>query len=127
MRYQELMESKSTYSYSALVSKHPELVSDLDAVGKWLKMDPTSLQFTVATEPMSKFAPLVADLLATYEQFPKEAARTKKIMRLLKSGAEPLPIFCDSVDGFVMEGRHRIVAFNLLGYATVSVVRAIVN
>jgi len=47
----------------------------------------------------------------------------QKILNKLKSGNEPLPIYVekDDPDNFVMEGRHRMVAFFLYGMDKVPV------
>ncbi len=49
--------------------------------------------------------------------------RTRAIVGEIRHGAEPWPIIVDGADGTVVRGRHRIVAFHMLGLGNVPVVR----
>lgn len=44
---------------------------------------------------------------------------------MLKNGEKPIPIYVEKDDphNFIMEGRHRIVAFYLMGFKDVEVAR----
>ena len=106
-----LVESESIITRAELLARYPGIEGDLIDVDDW--MGRAALRYRFVNEPTSKFASEAESMLGTYDEFPKDRARTKKIMRLLKSGAEQRPIFCDA-DGFIMEGRHRFVAFYLL-------------
>lgn len=124
MRYFELLESDDpTISYGDLLAKYPDIANDLKDVGEWMNSDPVSLIYGLSIEPMSKFEKEAKEMYATYDEFPEDAARTEKIVNLLKKGAKQLPIFYDENHGFVMEGRHRMVAFYILGLKTVPVVK----
>lgn len=96
---------------------------DIESLAKWLKCDASDLRFKNENASIERFLPLIHDLIATYQQFPKEEERTSRIIRLLKSGGQPLPVFIDEDDGhdFIMEGRHRVVAFYLAGLTTVPI------
>jgi hypothetical protein len=126
MRYTELFESDTSLSYLELLQQYPEIKGDLKDVGEWLKLDPTTARYSLAIEPMSKFEKEARDMLATYDEFPEDDERTHKIVRQLERGAKQLPIFVDTVDNFIMEGRHRIVAFMLEGLVTVPVVSVLI-
>jgi hypothetical protein len=105
---------------AALVSAFPGLEADLQAVRDW--MGTGDLRFRFSTEPMSAYADMARSLKETYPQFPADRRRTGRISRLLKDGAVPWPVFVDEADGFVMEGRHRIVAFLDAGFEAIPVV-----
>jgi hypothetical protein len=106
-----------------LVRMFPGIEDDLAHVGEWVH-EPT---FRLKIEPMDLFRERAEHLLSTYPEFPRDKARTNKIVRELKAGAPQRPIFCEAEafsdeDSFIMEGRHRIVAFYLTGCETVPVV-----
>lgn len=63
--------------------------------------------------PVQVFAKTAQEMLGTYGEFPKDAARTQKISKLLNQGSPTYPVFIADADpdNFIMEGRHRIVAF----------------
>lgn len=90
--------------------------NDILCVSEWLNTSVDNLDITITNEPISLFKKQILEMFNTYEEFPEDAKRTDKIISLLKSGAEPSPIYIDSkdLDLFVMEGRHRMVAFYLL-------------
>jgi hypothetical protein len=62
-------------------------------------------------------------MYGTYDEFPEDEERTNRILKLLKRGAQPLPIYVEAGDPdfFVMEGRHRMVAFWLAEMKTIPV------
>lgn len=127
MRYSELTESQThTWSYDELLAKFGyAIASDLIDFAAWFKADSTQLKYNLEYCPMSKFIEEAKELYATYPQFPNDAKRTQKIIKALRAGAQQLPVFIDS-EGFICEGRHRIVAFMLLGLQSVPCV-TIVN
>ena len=62
-------------------------------------------------------------MLGTYDEFPEDEARTRKILKALQSGEPVLPVFVEDGDTthFIMEGRHRIVAFIQSGLSEIPV------
>lgn len=60
---------------------------------------------------------------ATYEEFPEDEIRTRRIYELLKAGGSVNPAYIEDGDKslFVMEGRHRIVAFLWLGMTEINI------
>ena len=109
---------------AALVEQFPGIEADLRDVADWIGCDPAlaDFAFDVIVEPASVFAERVQGMLETYSEFPKDAARTRKIVAALKRGEPQRPVFVDARDGFLLEGRHRIVAFHLAGLAEVPTV-----
>lgn len=107
--------------YTHLLEQYPDIAPDLTAVGLWLNQNPEILHYTIIFQPIEIFVSSIQSMLDSYIHFPKDEKRTQKIVRLLKKGALQYPVFCDK-DGFVMEGRHRLVAFYLMKYQTVPVI-----
>lgn len=128
MRYNELFENAdASLSYDELLAKFPQIKSDLSSVGEWLSSDPQTMMYKLVVEPINIVAQDAQDMLSGYDEFPEDAKRTNKIAKLLKSGAPQLPVFMEygDVNHFVMEGRHRMVAFYMLNLPSVPVVYAI--
>ena len=96
---------------------------DLASVAQWLRAEPDQIEVHIKQEPIDKFIPQIKEMYGTFNEFPKDERRTNKILRLLKQGATPMPMYVeqDDPDLFVMEGRHRMVAFWLAGAKTVPV------
>lgn len=109
--------------YEAVLELYPEVAGDLDDVAKWMECGIEVLSLRLAPEPMAGFTELAARLLDSHRTFPDDARRSRKILRLLREGERQLPVLVDDKDGFLLEGRHRIVAFHMAGMDTVPVVR----
>lgn len=100
-------------------AQFPGIYRDLEDVAKWFGCDLPDLSFSVSDTPISHYRDRILGLLDTYPQFPNDASRTRKILKKLKEGEPMRPIFVDPSDGFILEGRHRIVAFHLFGATSV--------
>ena len=102
---------------------------DLDDVADWMNTTPDKLSVTVKQEPIEKFIKQIREMYGTYDEFPEDKKRTNRILKLLKRGAKPLPIYVEANDPylFVMEGRHRMVAFWLEGMKTIPVAYVSIN
>lgn len=97
--------------------------SDLNDVLGWFFN--STVKFSVKENvPIEQFVPTAKEMISTYDEFPEEGARTKRIKKLITQGNPQLPIFVDSNDNFILEGRHRIAAFYELGIPTVTVIYA---
>lgn len=98
---------------------------DLRDVAAWMRCPTNALDLTVAHEPIAPFMSQVREMLASYDLFPHEARRTQRIERGLNTGEPMRPIYIEADDPhrFILEGRHRIVAFHRLGRETVPVCR----
>ena len=96
---------------------------DLASVAQWLRAEPDQIEVHIKQEPIDKFLGQIKEMYGTFGEFPKDERRTNKILRLLKQGATPMPMYVEQGDPdlFVMEGRHRMVAFWLAGAKTVPV------
>ena len=99
---------------------------DLASVAQWLRAEPDQIEVHIKQEPIDKFLGQIKEMYGTFGEFPKDERRTNKILRLLKQGATPMPMYVEQGDKdlFVMEGRHRMVAFWLAGMKTVPVAYA---
>jgi len=98
-------------------------VDDLSDVADWMQTTPDKLKIVVKEEPIEKFIKQIREMYGTYGENPKDEVRTNIILKLLKRGAKPLPMYVEDGDSslFVMEGRHRMVAFYLAGMKTIPV------
>jgi hypothetical protein len=107
-----------------LAVRFPGIEADLRAVCGWLRV-PTQecLNLILQNEPAARYRTGAREMEATYPEFPEEAARAAKIVALLQRGAPPWPLCVDDQDGFVMEGRHRVVAMIQLGHDPLPVLR----
>jgi len=85
---------------------------DLQSISEWMDVPLESLNFSYRLQPIALFAKQAEEMLGTYEEFPEDEVRTNKILKIIKK--QPLyPVFVKEgdKDSFIMEGRHRIVAF----------------
>lgn len=87
--------------------------NDLKSISEWMNTPLDQLKFIYKLVPMSTFDKQAKDMLATYDEFPKDRNRTDKINKLLKNNKPLYPIFVEYGDrtNFILEGRHRIVSF----------------
>lgn len=99
--------------YEILEYNHNE--SDLEDVADWLQTTKENLHIEIVYEPIEKFKKQIIEMYDTYDEFPKDGKRTNRILKMLGKGEKPLPIYVEKNDPylFVMEGRHRMVAFYL--------------
>lgn len=102
------------------------LEADLKDVSKWLKCKIQDLSLRPANLPAERFHDLVEGLLASYAKCPAEKRRMEKILNKIQSGEPLLPVFIEEndPDNFIMEGRHRIVAFCIAKTPVIPVVFA---
>lgn len=96
---------------------------DLHSVAEWFDTSADNIKVDMKQEPIDKFLKQIKEMYSTYDEFPKDAIRIDDIVKILKRGGHPLPIYvaADDPDLFVMEGRHRMVAFWLVGLKTIPV------
>ena len=99
--------------------------SDLKNVADWLDLAVDAIQFDTSIEPIELFKKQIIEMESTYLEFPEDDERTGVIERLLKAGEAPKPIYVANSDehNFIMEGRHRIVAFHRVGLVDIPVCR----
>ena len=99
------------------VGNNDHLYADLKDVASWMDTTVDNLHIEVDMVPIAHFETQIKEMYSTYDEYPSDAARTEKIMDQLNTGASPLPVYVDIADPtqLIMEGRHRMVAFWLLG------------
>ena len=97
-----------------IIKDQTVLKRDIESVAEWLDTSVANLKLTFKMEPIHKFEKQILEMLGTYDEFPKDVKRTKKIIGLINKTREVYPIFAEPKHLFVMEGRHRVVAFGLL-------------
>lgn len=83
---------------------------DIKNIHKWFK-DGSIIKFEFKIENISKFKNQIQEMESTLNEFPEDKFRIEHIFTLLQN--EPIyAIFVDKNDNFILEGRHRIVAFS---------------
>ena len=99
-------------------------LSDVKDVGEWLNKPIDKIKYYYKEEPITMFRDTIEEMESTYDEFVDERDRTEHIVDLLESGNKPMAIFIElnDKDNFIMEGRHRIVAFSWFGLDKVPVV-----
>lgn len=129
MRWQEIFESQSQwYQASEILDAYPELIrtGDLQKSVKWMQgVDLHDCEIQLTVESIEIFRKQITEMIESYPAYPKDRARMKKIMQEIKEGERALPVFVEYGDpqNFIIEGRHRIVAFDQLGMKKVIVAR----
>lgn len=91
---------------------------DLEHVAEWFKRDLSELSFEFKYEDIEKFKKQITEMLKPTEE---DRERIELILKHLKEGEPPYAIFVDKSDNFILEGRHRIVAFYLYGLKKIPV------
>jgi hypothetical protein len=99
-------------------------LSDVKDVGEWLDKPIDEIKYYYKEEPISIFIDTIEEMESTYDEFVDELNRTEHIVDLLENGNKPMAIFIElnDKDNFIMEGRHRIVAFSWFGLDKVPVI-----
>lgn len=104
--------------------KNNPTVSDKNDVAEWLNTDIENVRFyDVEQVSIDLFKKDAMEMLDSFDEFPKDRKRTEKILKeIAKTGIEyPMYVSKDDDFNFVMEGRHRMVAFLILEKKTVPV------
>lgn len=98
---------------------------DMISVSEWLNTKSENILYEKNKEPIEKYKKQIDEMESTYKEFPNDFKRTKKIYDKIKNGEDLYPIYVEKEDetNFVMEGRHRMVAFKWLGLNEVNVTR----
>lgn len=111
------------YKQKSVTEDTQHISQDLEDVADWMNTTPDKLNIVVKQEPIEKFIKQIREMYGTYDEFPEDEERTNRILKLLKRGAKPLPMYVEANDPdlFVMEGRHRMVAFWLVGMTTIPI------
>ena len=91
---------------------------DLESIALWLNVESVShVHVKIKKIDISLFENQIKEMEESYKEFPLEKKRTQKIFDKLNNGEMPQPIYVgkDDPNNFIMEGRHRIVAFKWFG------------
>lgn len=120
---------ENTYSYpfwnsrELSVSEVRKISSedDLENVKVWFDVENSeSLRFEYENESIEKFEKDIKEQIEILDEFPNDEKRVRKIIEEIDKTGKLYPIFVR--DGFTIEGRHRQMAFFLLGIETIPVV-----
>lgn len=91
---------------------------DLESIALWLNVESVShVDVNIKKIDIKTFENQIKEMEDSYKEFPLEKKRTQKILEKLNNGEMPQPIYINKDDphNFIMEGRHRIVAFKWFG------------
>jgi hypothetical protein len=91
---------------------------DLESIALWLNVESVShVDVNIKKIDIKTFENQIKEMEDSYKEFPLEKKRTQKILEKLNNGEMPQPIYVNKDDphNFIMEGRHRIVAFKWFG------------
>jgi hypothetical protein len=96
---------------------------DIKSVKEWFRSR-KSLKFYYRPMPIDTFEEQITTAEQSYKKFPNDAKRTQKIVNILKNGGLPYCVFVEAQDFSysILEGRHRIVAFNRMNMDSVPVI-----
>lgn len=96
---------------------------DIKNIELWLNTKSKNIVLEKKEESIYIFQKQIEEMIASYKKLSKEKKRTEKIIKLLKNGEKPYYVYVEKNDEtkFILEGRHRIVAFWLLGYKNINV------
>lgn len=91
---------------------------DLEGVSQWLDKKVEQLTFEYAEVPLERVKTQIFEMQDSYNEFPEDELRTDDIHKLINKGQPSFPVFIkkDDPSMFIMEGRHRVVAFMRAGY-----------
>lgn len=91
---------------------------DLESIALWLNVESVShVDVKIKKISIDFFEKQINEMEDSYKEYPLEKKRTQKIFDKLNNGEMPQPIYVgkNDPDNFIMEGRHRIVAFKWFG------------
>lgn len=91
---------------------------DLESIALWLNVESVShIDVKIKKISINTFEKQINEMEDSYKDFPLEKKRTQKILDKLNNGEMPQPIYVgkDDPHNYIMEGRHRIVAFKWFG------------
>lgn len=91
---------------------------DLESIALWLNVESVGhINVNIKKISINFFDNQINEMEQSYKEFPLEKKRTQKIFDKLNNGEMPQPIYIgkDDPHNYIMEGRHRIVAFKWFG------------
>ncbi|MGE5052929.1 MAG: hypothetical protein ACM3WP_02100 [Acidobacteriota bacterium] len=111
-----------TMTFEELREKSPECADDLWRAYSGIGAAGGCIghKFNVTVESMAKWMRRAKETQTVFDDDNEHECRITEIMNELRDGGDQFPVFC--IDGCLMEGHHRLVAFNRLGLETLTVV-----
>jgi len=91
---------------------------DLESIALWLNVESVGhIDVKIKKISINTFEKQINEMEDSYKEYPLEKKRTQKILDKLNNGEMPQPIYVEKNDphNYIMEGRHRIVAFKWFG------------
>lgn len=85
---------------------------DIKSMSEWLNKEVYDIKFEFIEEDISKFQKQIDEMESSLCYNIDENERVRQIEEILTDGGSPFAIFVDKNDNFILEGRHRIVAFS---------------
>jgi hypothetical protein len=93
---------------------------DIDNVCEWFRN--STIYFKFKIENIYKFKSQIEEMESTLNEFPEDLQRIEDILINIMLKEEPIyAIFVDKSNNFILEGRHRIVAFSRLNITEIPV------
>ena len=121
----DCLQEGTGFTEEELIEKFPALekTKDLKAAAAWFNVEPSEIGYKLVYEPIEKFQK-DKTRLETLDQYPGDLKRVRRIARELRKNGRLLPVFVEEDDPemFIIEGRHRILAFWIVGQKEIPVV-----
>jgi len=91
---------------------------------KWVDKSEDDIQFYLSEEPINLFTDQILEMESISNEGSEDYDRVLKIYEILKNGEKPKPVFVElnDRDKFVIEGRHRMVAFKWINLKHIPVI-----
>jgi hypothetical protein len=91
---------------------------------KWVDKSEDDIQFYLSEEPINLFTDQILEMESISNEGSEDYDRVLKIYDILKNGGKPKPVFVElnDRDKFVIEGRHRMVAFKWIGLKYIPII-----
>ena len=79
--------------------KENEIIQkDIKSISEWLNTSLDNLQIDYQIESMENYKNQAIEMLGTFDEFPKDERRMNKILKMLKNGEKPMPIYVEKDD-----------------------------
>ena len=93
---------------------------DINNIYEWFR--DSTIYFEFKMENINKFKNQIEEMESTLNEFPEDLCRIEHILIAIMLQDEPIyAIFVDKNNDFILEGRHRIVAFSRLNLTEIPV------
>jgi hypothetical protein len=101
----------------------PGLEKELRFLKEWTNT--TNIVFEYCLLNICMFDKQIVEMQSSYAKFPKEKRRKDRILKTIQKTGELWPVYIEAKDchHFIIEGRHRIVAFKEAGITRIPCVK----